>query len=147
MKILQYKYLGNVLKNAEYTEEKCQICSSENNCLEGEYFDLGSDVTSVCLECLNKGIVTVDIPEFISDRIYSHLEDKLVLKSKEVIEKMTNQLIETLGKTPPVPWIQYNDWPVCCCDFTKYLGEWSRADINNNSIDGDGKKYLMSIFR
>ncbi|MCK4261153.1 MAG: CbrC family protein [Halanaerobiales bacterium] len=145
MKISQYKYFDNVLKNAEFTEEKCQVCSTEKKCLEGEYFDQGSEVTSVCLECLNKGMITVDIPQFIKDRIYLHIEGNLVSKSKEEIEKLSTQLIETLSKTPPVPWIQYNDWPVCCCNFAKYLGEWNREDINNNSTDGDGKKYLMSI--
>jgi uncharacterized protein CbrC (UPF0167 family) len=145
MKIQQYKYFDNVLKNGEFTDERCQVCATKENCLEGEYFDQDYDVISVCLECLNKGLITVNIPQFIKDRIYSQIENNLHGKSKENIEKTTNVLIEMLSKTPPVPWVQYNDWPVCCNDFARYLGEWNKDDIINKAPDGDGKKYLLSI--
>ncbi|API94380.1 hypothetical protein BKP57_20600 [Virgibacillus sp. 6R] len=41
--------------------------------------------------------------------------------------------------------MQYNDWPVCCGDYTKYIGEWEREDFEKNSKDGNGLNYLLSI--
>ncbi|AZK48807.1 CbrC family protein [Paenibacillus lentus] len=48
-------------------------------------------------------------------------------------------------KTPSVPWIQYNDWPICCNDYAKYLGEWKREYLEKQSDDGNGLNYLLSI--
>lgn len=135
----QYRYFDNVFKNAEFTNEKCQVCSTGKNCLEGEYFDR-SAVTSVCLDCLDKGLINVNIPQYLKERIYSHIQGNFVNRNEQI-----EGLIKSLSKTPPVAWIQYNDWPVCCCDFTKYLGEWNRDDFDNNSPDENGKYYLMSM--
>ena len=74
----QYRYFDNVFKNAKFTNEKCQVCSTSKNCLEGEYFDQGSAVTSVCLDCLDKGLINVNIPQYLKERIYSHIQGNFV---------------------------------------------------------------------
>jgi uncharacterized protein CbrC (UPF0167 family) len=126
---IKFKYFSNPLKYAEFTDVKCQSCGTTQNCLEGEYFDRGDDVVSVCLNCLNQGVIVVDLPEYIKDRIH---QDKT--------EKLTR-----LERTPPVPWIQYNDWPVCCDDFMCYIGEWEQKEFDENSENGNGKEYLISL--
>lgn len=129
--INKFKYFDDPLKNAEFIdEEECQSCGASSHCLEGEYFDLDEEVISVCLDCLQQGVIKVNIPKYIKDRIAD------IGKEEKVAE---------LEKTPPVPWIQYNDWPVCCNDFTKYLGEWDRSDFEKHSNDGDGLNYLLNI--
>jgi uncharacterized protein CbrC (UPF0167 family) len=129
-----YKYFENPLQNAAFTDQKCQICGSHEYCLEGVYFDRGDEVESVCLSCLQAGKVTVNVPDHVKQKI-SSVHD----------EKSANESIETLRRTPPVPWIQYNDWVVCCGDFGRYIGEWNRDKFNQESPDGDGMKYLMSL--
>ncbi|RFA31858.1 hypothetical protein CAI16_19655 [Virgibacillus dokdonensis] len=126
----KFKYFENPLENAEFTGEACQSCGKNEKCLEGEYFDLDDEVDSVCLNCLRLGKVKVNIPNYIKDRITGQGKEEKVAE---------------LEKTPPVPWIQYNDWPVCCGDYTKYIGEWEREDFEKNSKDGDGLNYLLSI--
>jgi uncharacterized protein CbrC (UPF0167 family) len=142
---INFKYFSNPLKNAEFTDEKCQSCGSDEYCLEGVYFDKGDEVTSVCLDCLKKGIVTVDIPEFIQERIKSHLHETFPSKDEKEIELLYHSLLRELERTPPVPWIQYNDWPVCCGDFMQYIGEWKREDFNNAAEDRNGKNFIISI--
>lgn len=127
----KFKYFEDPFKDAEFIdEEECQSCGSRKHCLEGEYFDFEEEVISVCLDCLMEGKLRVNIPDYIKDRV----------TGKEKEEKVSE-----LEKTPPIPWIQYNDWPVCCNDFAKYLGEWNREDFNNQSEDGNGLSYLLSI--
>lgn len=125
-----FKYFDNPLENAEFIDEKCQSCGSEENCLEGVYFNEHDDVVSVCLSCLKEGLIRVDIPDYIRKEI----------KGSDKFDK-----IDELERTPPVPWIQYNEWPVCCNDFTKYIGEWGRGRLIKESQDGNGLNYLLSI--
>lgn len=125
-----FRYFNDPIKNAVFTDVECQSCGSKEYCLEGEYFDRGDEVVSVCLDCLMLGKITVDIPGYVKDKIDE--------------DKQRGKKIKDLERTPPVPWIQYNDWPVCCSDFMCYLGEWEKEDLNNFS-NGDGKKLVFSI--
>ena len=111
-----YKYFENVEKNAYFTDVCCQFCGSDSYCLEGVFFER-DDVSSVCLECFDKRMVSVDVPDYIKTRVKS----------------CSNQKITDLQYTPPVPWIQNNDWPVCCDDFMVYIGEWQQTDFDNYS--------------
>ena len=144
MNIPQFKYYQQPEVNAILTQQKCQSCDSEEYCLEGEYFDHGSSVESVCLSCLSKGKITVNIPDFVRNRIKNHLTGDCT-KSQDSTQERVNQLIDELSKNPPVPWIQYNAWPVCCDDFCRYLGEWDQSTIVEKAQDKSTKDYLMSI--
>ena len=144
MSIPQFKYYNHPEVNAILTQVKCQSCDSEEYCLEGEYFDLGGSVESVCLSCLSKGKITVNIPNFIRNRIKNHLTGNGTA-SDESSQERAHQLIDELSKNPPVPWIQYNDWPVCCDDFCRYLGEWDRSTVVEKAQNKNPQDYLMSI--
>ena len=141
----KFKYFMNPEANAEFTEENCQFCGTKEKCLEGEYFDREDEVTSVCLDCLVKGETTVQIPQYLKDRLYTHLKNTFKEKSSEELKELFESTISELEKNPPVPWIQYNDWPVCDGDFMRYVGEWKQEDFNNVSQNGNGKDYILSI--
>lgn len=145
MNIPEFKYFCNPIKNAEITDVKCQSCGADENCLEGEYFDCGDNVVSVCLDCLSKGKVTVNIPNFIKKRLMGHLKETGYVQNENQAEERAESLIDELSKNPPVPWIQYNDWPVCCGEFGRYLGEWGKEEIIKHAPDGNGKQYIISI--
>lgn len=122
----EYKYFTNVKKNAIFTEKECQFCRSIKYCLEGIYFEQGN-IDSVCLKCLDEKKACVDIPSYVQKRIKNNVDQK----------------VEELSYTPPVPWIQYNDWPVCCDDFMKYVGEWQQSDFIN-FFEG---KNILELFK
>lgn len=48
----KYKYYENI-KKAVFTEQPCQFCGSQNDCLEGVYFER-KNIDSVCAQCLEK---------------------------------------------------------------------------------------------
>lgn len=145
MDIQQFKYFSNPTKNAEIIDVKCQFCGADENCLDGEYFERGDDVISVCFKCLSKGEMTVNIPDFVKKKLVDNLKKNGCVQNEKQAEERAESLMIELKKNPPVPWIQYNDWPVCCGDFCIYLGEWEREEIIKHSPDGNGKQYIVSI--
>lgn len=127
IKMKQYEYFKNVEENAVFTEEKCQFCGNNKNCLEGIYFEQ-SGLKSVCLSCFEKRVIGVDVPEYLKKQVHYNVEK-----------------IDKLTYTPPVPWVQYNDWQVCCDDYMQYLGEWIQEDFIRESSDGNGIRLFQSL--
>ena len=128
IKMRQYDYFKNVEKNAAFTEKKCQFCGEDKNCLEGIYFEQ-PDLKSVCLSCFDKRVVGVDIPDYLKKKVHNNSEIK----------------IDKLTYTPPVPWVQFNDWQVCCDDYMQYWGEWTQEDFVRESNDGNGIEFFQSL--
>ena len=123
-----YKYFDNVKKNAVFTEHACQFCGSKNDCLEGVYFEK-NNIESVCVECLAQSKTSVYIPDEIQSKI---VRDRI----KKVGE---------LSITPPVAWVQSNEWPVCCDDYMKYIGEWEKTDFINQSSHEEYINYFKKL--
>lgn len=126
----RFKYYSNPETNAVFTNRLCRFCSSSRECLEGVYFDVPG-IDSVCLECLEQKKVSVPVPQYVKQQIRQNEPVKTAL----------------LMQTPPVPWVQYNDWPVCCDDYMQYIGEWTREDFQNEALNGDGIGLLRAILR
>lgn len=145
MNISKFKYYNNPGKDAIFTEKKCQFCGTDEHCLEGEYFERGDDVVSACLHCLSEGKITVYIPDYIIERVIKNLNELDKENKTHINKERGKNLAKELSKNPPVPWIQYNDWPVCCNDFGRYLGEWDKEEIVRNASDENVKQYFMSI--
>lgn len=145
MKEVNYKYFKNVLKNAEFTDEQCEICSSNINCLEGEYFSEDGRYSSICLECLRKGLAKVEIPSYLRKLIDVNIRENNKISSESEIKIIYNEKINELEITPPVPWIQYNNWAICCGDFAAYIGEWSQEDFIASSKQIDSITYFENL--
>ncbi|NRY60177.1 CbrC family protein [Clostridium beijerinckii] len=142
----KFKYFTNVQRNARFIDEPCDNCGSTNLCLNGIYFDhYDEEVEAVCLECLTKGNIVVEIPSEVSEKIYNEISINYPDGSEDELKKRVNEIIEELSKTPPVPWVQSNDWQVCCGNFMTYLGELGRDDLDSMATDGDGKALLLNL--
>lgn len=72
-----YKYFSDVLKNGYFTETPCQFCGSSEHCLEGSFFDRDDNLVSICLNCFDKRKVSVDIPNYIADRVVKKQNEKV----------------------------------------------------------------------
>lgn len=123
-----YRYFENVEKNGYFTDIPCQFCGSKRSCLDGIFFER-NDIVSICLNCFDKKEVNVEIPDYIKLKVKNNLDSKF----------------ELLQFNPPVPWVQYNEWPVCCDDYMVYVGEWEQDDFNNYSATGNGKDCLKKL--
>lgn len=123
-----YKYFENVERNAYFTEIPCQFCGSDKFCLDGVFFDR-DDIVSICLNCFDKKKVNVEIPDYIKTRVKRNKDIK----------------IKSLEFNPPVPWIQNNDWPVCCDDYMVYVGEWKHEKFVNYDKNKNGIECLKEL--
>lgn len=146
---MNFKYFSDYKKNADFTNEPCEICGSSKDCLTGIYFEfeekMYENIDSICLNCFLKNNFKRDIPDFLKNNLIKSLQKISQDKNMEEIILEANEKIKELEKNPPIPWIQNNDWQICCGDFCNYIGEWGQDEFNKNSPDGDGKKYLMEI--
>ena len=124
-----YRYFKNAKKNGYFTDEPCQFCGGTDFCLDGVFFQRSDDLASICLSCFDRKNVSVDVPEFVAGKVQNNREEK----------------VNELRFCPPVPWIQNNDWPVCCDDFMVYIGEWEQDDFNAHSENGDGLALLKEL--
>lgn len=141
----KFKYFQDPLKYARYVEEPCEICGSTNLCLNGDYLERNDELESVCLDCLVEGKVVVQFPSFLYDRLSAEVKRFNPKLGEDDIRSVVKGIFSILEKTPPVPWIQYNDWPVCCGDFMLFLRELEREDFNNFAGNGNGKEILLNM--
>jgi len=145
MDVPNFKYFKDFLKNATFTDIKCDLCSATDYCLEGEYFDNDEMYQSVCIKCLLEGKAIVKIPGYIIKNLEISIKSNNNNLSDVEIKKNVENKIYELSKTPPVAWIQFNNWPVLNGDFARFIGEWGKDEIINNTIGNDPKEYLKSI--
>lgn len=143
MRNYHFKYYDKPLTNAEFEDSPCNICGNEENCLSGVYLDTSEEYDSICLDCIEKGRLSIEFSPDIHTKIENELSRYNNNASNAELMIRKNNILSELSKNPPVPWIQGNEWPVCCGDFMKYIGEWTRSKFKNTSLNGDGKKYLL----
>ena len=126
-----YKYFNNAKKNGYFTDTHCQFCGSNEHCLDGVFFQRSDDLESICLSCFDKKEISVVIPDYVAYKVKENRDEK----------------VNTLSFCPPVPWIQNNEWPVCCDDFMEYIGEWEQKEFTEYSENSDGislpKEFLI----
>lgn len=119
----KFRLYNHLKKNAVFTDNYCDK-GHKGPFLDGDYFDSEYDGQGVCLNCLETGEKTVSIQKYMVLKIGKYT------KSPQDVE----QIIRELERTPPVPWIQYNDWSFCCNGPMQYQGEHS-TDVQFKSND------------
>lgn len=143
-KQVAFRYFPEYEKWAQFADENCH-CSDDSPCLEAIYFENPDLEDPVCLDELIDGRVRVEIPDYLQKQLMESIRRKHSNWDDQQVNSAAAQFVDTLSKTPPVPWIQHNVWPVCCGDFCCYLGEWSQEKLIEASPDGDGSAFLWSI--
>ena len=72
-----YKYFENAKKNGYFTEAPCQFCGSDEFCLDGVFFQRSDELNSICLSCFDKRHISVDIPDYVANRIKDKRKEKV----------------------------------------------------------------------
>jgi uncharacterized protein CbrC (UPF0167 family) len=94
---------------------------------------------------LVEGRIRVAIPDHLKVELDESIKSTFPLLDDQHRLDLLELRIEVLSRTPPVPWIQNNNWPVSNGDFCRFLGEWSEDDLTEKSPDNNGKSFLWSI--
>jgi len=62
----------------------------------------------------------VAVPEHIQIKLLNHLRQFYPDKPESEIREMATAKVDELERTPPVPWLTQNEWPVANGDFAEY---------------------------
>jgi uncharacterized protein CbrC (UPF0167 family) len=141
---LEFKYFPDYLQWARFADQPCD-CPQQEPCLDGLCFGDIAVPDSVCLSDLVLGTIRVEVGDHLKRDLTESIRSSFPEWSDTQIAEHAIQVIDLLSRTPPVPWVQENNWPVCHGDFCRYIGEWSQEQITEASSDGSGLAYLMSI--
>jgi uncharacterized protein CbrC (UPF0167 family) len=140
----EFKYFRDYQIWAKFSPKRCDVCHGDA-CLEGIYFDQSSDLEAVCLSCLTTGKIRVSIPTYLINRLTMKMQHAHPDWSEDLVSTHIIELTEALSLTPPVPWVQNNEWPICTDDFACYIGEANQDRLNRMASDGNGLDYLRQI--
>lgn len=140
----EFKYFPEYEKWARFADRQ-NLRPDDSPCLEGVYFENPDIEEPVCLDLLVNGQVKVEIPNYLHKQLLNSIRKKHSGWDENRVMNFAAQILDALSRTPPIPWIQHNAWPVCCGDFCCYLGEWSDEQLTKSSPDGDGGAYLWTI--
>jgi uncharacterized protein CbrC (UPF0167 family) len=141
---IEFKYFPGYLQWTELAKDPCD-CPEQEPCLNGQWFHDPSVPEKVCISSLLSGQFRVDIPEYVQADLARSVRTAYPEWSTSEIAAHVELSTEELSRTPPIPWVQNNNWPACCGDYCRYLGEWTQEQLTSDSADDDGLAYLLSI--
>ncbi len=143
-KQIEFKYFPEYQKWARFANQEC-FCQNDLPCLEAVYFENPAIENPVCLDLLVSGQARVEVPDYLKKQLLNSILETHPDWSAIQSQELATQIVDALSRTPPIPWIQHNSWPVCCGDFCCYLGEWDHEQLTEASPDGDGISFLWTI--
>jgi uncharacterized protein CbrC (UPF0167 family) len=138
----QFRLMPATRAHARFTDAACR-CGAAGPNLDGAFFE-GDDVRPVCLRCLAEGKIPRDLVA-PRDALRAHLKERQRAWSAAKLDRIADEKTAELAKTPPVPWLRENAWPVCCEDFAVYRGEWAQRDWAQAARDGNGQAALGRV--
>ncbi|MBF6589715.1 MAG: CbrC family protein [Ktedonobacterales bacterium] len=145
-----FRYFPGYPEGAAFAEKPCYFCGA-CPALDGELLDFDeafNDPPPVCLPDFLAGKARMDIPSSIQRTLARNVEARHPDWNEQARETYVQERTEELAHTPPVSWIQPNQWPVCGGDYAQFIGELTRARIEAHagSVEG-GKIFLQTILR
>ena len=127
---IKFKYIDESILKDYIREDYCPVCDQfahviwllRDVIVDGEEFD----VDYICFDCLAIYPVTEYNASDTKNSIASYINKyypKGQLTGVERAEKV-DAIFDEFIKTPKLPnFIQNVDWPMCCGDFTKFVGD------------------------
>lgn len=116
---------------AHLSTESCGYCG-KSPAISGTYLRPigdGSETKAVCGDCLAGGRASVKVPKWVERELAEAVNASRPDWSEERRSVYVAERVAELSHTPPVPWIQNNEWPVCHDDFAQFVGELTREQL------------------
>ena len=142
----QFRYFPTFPEHADLRDRPCVYCGRAPS-IPGVRLNSGPESSQpACADCLAIGKAAVKIPKWVItdlERAVSttHPDWSVDRQATYVAER-----IDELAHTPPIPWLQNNEWPVCGDDFAVYEGELTRENLEQRTGDLErAKDTLHSI--
>ncbi|MCW3105283.1 MAG: hypothetical protein JWO09_3723 [Bacteroidetes bacterium] len=147
-----FKYFENpeVITGLRKNKTQCDTCKKEKFCFDAEAYYGGSNLSSVCPECLANGEL-YDLNVFTCEGDAEELKRQLKITEPALtgsqIEELAGQKTKELEKTTPkiISWQDWS-WPCADGDYCRFIGYGSRPFYNRLAPDGNGKRIFADSF-
>jgi uncharacterized protein CbrC (UPF0167 family) len=139
----QFRYMPGARVLARWIDAPC-ACGAAGPNLDGAYFEGEGVLRAVCLRCLAAGKIERDLAG-LRDELRARLKARNPAWGAARVTRTADERAAELARTPPVPWLGKNEWPICCDDFAVYRGEWAKREWERAAKDGDGQAALARV--
>lgn len=125
-----FRYFPDYPVGAPLEAPACALCGA-SPAIPGQWLAKDDDGTrrDACAECVAIGNTHADVPSWIERDLLASVEAQHPDWSIEKRSSYVAARIAELSRTPPIAWIQDNEWPVCGDDFAAYVGELTREGL------------------
>lgn len=126
-----FEYFPNFPEGAQLRPEACGYCGrSPAIPAERLMFNPGNAGPKVvCADCLQEGKARVRIPQWIERELWQAIGQVHPDWNPTQRAELVAIRLSKLAHTPPIPWLQSNEWPICGDDFARYGGELTREHL------------------
>lgn len=141
----RFRYCPGYPDGARLAEEACSFCGARP-ALDGAWLDFDEDYDEpppVCADCLLAGKAHVVVPGWVQKALAQSVAAQHLDWNAEARDAYVAERTHELAHTPPVPWIQNNEWPICGDDYAQYAGELTRERLEAQAGSMEGAKRLL----
>lgn len=126
-----FKYFPSFPNGAHLSTEACEHCGRTPAIPAGRLKSALDEEQrrAACADCLQAGKASVDVPSWVERELAQAVDQTHFDWSAEQRAELVASRVTSLAHTPPVPWLQNNEWPVCGDDFAAYVGELTREHL------------------
>ncbi len=126
-----FEYFPTFPEGAQLRAEACEYCGRTPAIpavrlkrAPGE-----ENAQAACADCLRAGRASARIPQWVQRELAQAVDVAHPDWSQNQRADLVASRIDKLAHTPPVPWLQNNEWPICGDDFARYIGELTRERL------------------
>ncbi len=145
-----FKYFPDFAKEAAFDAKGCAFCSRVP-ALDGAWLQFDDDYDDpppVCIDDLLADKARVDIPRRLQQRLALAVHARHADWEEQRVATYVATHTAELAHTPPVPWIQENEWPICAEDYAIYVGQLTRNKLTERyGSSRAAKASLRTIMR
>lgn len=145
---VKFKYFPDFPAGADLTSDPYSYCGRAP-ALPAIRLGFGTGANgSICADCLAKGMATVNVPSWVQRDLESGVDRTHPDWSEQQRSRYVSERVNELARTPPVPWLQNNEWPVCGDDFAEYNDEVARELLlQQHETVAEAKSALRGILK
>lgn len=141
----RFRYFPSFPDGACLAAGSCYFCG-RTPALDGVWLDFDEDFDDpppVCVEDLVADRARVAVPAWVQEALARGVRERHPEWDAERRSRYTAERTDELAHTPPVPWIQENEWPVCADDYATYLGQLTREGLEQRYGGSAGGKVAL----
>ena len=121
-----FRYFPDFPQGADLRETPCRLCD-RRPAIPAIRLGFGGGLEgAVCAHCIAEGKAPVHVPSWVHSELEAGVTRTHPEWSEQERVRYVSERVSELAHTPPIPWLQNNDRPVCDDDFAIFRGEVTR---------------------